>query len=99
CDDNSNSEIAKLTHAVNQQTSAVTTTMTACSNNFKQPHLQLQLKLLRKFMLLAEVLICITSVSPPVAILSQNSGIISKDTLQQPQSITIRVIPVIVPRV
>nr|GEW46128.1 reverse transcriptase domain-containing protein [Tanacetum cinerariifolium] len=29
CDDNSNSEIAKLTHAVNQQTSVVTTAMTA----------------------------------------------------------------------
>nr|GEU96283.1 reverse transcriptase domain-containing protein [Tanacetum cinerariifolium] len=29
CDDNSNSEIAKLTYAINQQTSAVTTAMTA----------------------------------------------------------------------
>nr|GEU87393.1 reverse transcriptase domain-containing protein [Tanacetum cinerariifolium] len=29
CDDNSNSKIVKLTHAVNQQTSAVTTAMTA----------------------------------------------------------------------
>nr|GEU79276.1 hypothetical protein [Tanacetum cinerariifolium] len=37
----SSSEIAKLTHAVNQQTTAVTTTMTAISNNFRQPHLQL----------------------------------------------------------
>nr|GEX06564.1 hypothetical protein [Tanacetum cinerariifolium] len=35
-------------------------------------------------------------VSPPVATLSQNSWIISKDTLQQPQLITIRVIPFIV---
>nr|GEU85986.1 hypothetical protein [Tanacetum cinerariifolium] len=47
-------------------------------------------KLLRKFVLLAEVLIRITSVLSPVATLSQNSGIISKDTFQQPQSITIR---------
>ncbi|GJR63634.1 hypothetical protein Tco_1505796 [Tanacetum coccineum] len=38
----SSSEIAKLTHAVNQQTSVVTTAMTdILKNNFKQPHLQL----------------------------------------------------------
>nr|GEU33481.1 reverse transcriptase domain-containing protein [Tanacetum cinerariifolium] len=35
CDDNSNSEIAKLTHAVNQQTSAVTTAMTAMLKQFQ----------------------------------------------------------------
>nr|GFA49639.1 hypothetical protein [Tanacetum cinerariifolium] len=53
CDVNSNSlEIAKLTHAVNQQTNAY---LAAGGNTF-----------------------------------SQNSGIISKDTLQQPQLITIR---------
>nr|GEU36910.1 reverse transcriptase domain-containing protein [Tanacetum cinerariifolium] len=34
-DDNSNSEIAKLTHAVNQQTSAVTTAMTAMLKQFQ----------------------------------------------------------------
>nr|GEU39767.1 retrovirus-related Pol polyprotein from transposon TNT 1-94 [Tanacetum cinerariifolium] len=70
CDVNSNSssEIAKLIHVVNQQTSA----------------------LLRKLVLLAEVLIRINSVSPPVVTLSQNSGIISKDTFQQSQLITIR---------
>nr|GFB22812.1 reverse transcriptase domain-containing protein [Tanacetum cinerariifolium] len=35
CDDNSNSEIAKLTHVVNQQTSAVTTAMTAMLKQFQ----------------------------------------------------------------
>nr|GFB48840.1 reverse transcriptase domain-containing protein [Tanacetum cinerariifolium] len=62
------------------------------------PHLQLRLKTLRKFVLLAEVLIRITSVLPSMATLSQNSGIIFKDTLQQSQLITIRVIPFIVLR-
>nr|GEW99959.1 hypothetical protein [Tanacetum cinerariifolium] len=47
-------------------------------------------KPLRKFVLLAMVLIRITSVSPPVATLSQNFGIISKDMFQQPRLITIR---------
>nr|GEV99800.1 reverse transcriptase domain-containing protein [Tanacetum cinerariifolium] len=35
CDDNSNFEIAKLTHAVNQQTSVVTTVMTAMLKQFQ----------------------------------------------------------------
>nr|GEY01824.1 DNA-directed DNA polymerase [Tanacetum cinerariifolium] len=35
CDDNSNSEIAKLTHAVNQQTSNVTTAMTDMLKQFQ----------------------------------------------------------------
>nr|GEV71621.1 reverse transcriptase domain-containing protein [Tanacetum cinerariifolium] len=35
CDDNSKSEIAKLTHAVNQQTSAMTTAMTAMLKQFQ----------------------------------------------------------------
>nr|GEV94328.1 reverse transcriptase domain-containing protein [Tanacetum cinerariifolium] len=35
CDTNSNSEIAKLTHAVNEQTSAVTTAMTAMLKQFQ----------------------------------------------------------------
>nr|GEZ92776.1 reverse transcriptase domain-containing protein [Tanacetum cinerariifolium] len=100
CDVNSISlEIAKLTHAVNQQTNAVTTAMMAILKQFQANHLQLPLKLLRKLVLLVEVLICITSVLLPVATLSQNSGIISKDTFQQPQLITIRVIPVIVPQI
>nr|GFB08541.1 hypothetical protein [Tanacetum cinerariifolium] len=77
-------KIAKLTHAVNQQTNAVTTAMTAIHKQFQATHLQLLLKLSRKLMLLAEVLIHITSVLPPVATLSQNSRIISKDTFQQP---------------
>nr|GEX16562.1 hypothetical protein [Tanacetum cinerariifolium] len=35
CDNHSSSELAKLTHAVNQQTSAVTTTMTAMLKQFQ----------------------------------------------------------------
>nr|GEW83323.1 reverse transcriptase domain-containing protein [Tanacetum cinerariifolium] len=66
---NSSSEIAKLTHAVNQQTSAMTIAMTAILKQFQA--------------------------TPPPA---SNLGIIFKDTLQQSQLITIRVIPVIVLR-
>nr|GEU28849.1 hypothetical protein [Tanacetum cinerariifolium] len=84
------SEIAKLTRAVNQQTSDVTTAMTAMLKQLQATHLQLRLRLLRKFMLPTEVLIRTTSVLPPVATLSQNSGIISKVTFQQPQATTIR---------
>nr|GFA96293.1 reverse transcriptase domain-containing protein [Tanacetum cinerariifolium] len=51
---------------------------------------ELRLRLLRKFALHAEVLIRTTSVLPPVATLSQNSGIISKVMFQQPQATTIR---------
>nr|GFC68375.1 reverse transcriptase domain-containing protein [Tanacetum cinerariifolium] len=47
-------------------------------------------KAVEELVLLAEVLIRITSVLPPVATHSYNSGIISKDMLQQPQLITIR---------
>nr|GEU97040.1 hypothetical protein [Tanacetum cinerariifolium] len=80
CDTNSNSKIAKLTHAINQQTSAVTTAMTAMLKQFQATLPPAPVKLLRKFVLLAEVLIRTTSVLPPVATLSQNSRIISKDT-------------------
>nr|GEZ17406.1 reverse transcriptase domain-containing protein [Tanacetum cinerariifolium] len=48
------------------------------------------LRLLRKSVLPAEVLIHTTSVLPLVATLSQNSGITSKVTFQQPQATTIR---------
>nr|GEV02904.1 hypothetical protein [Tanacetum cinerariifolium] len=91
CDDNSNSEIATLTHAVNQQTSDVTTAMTAMLKQLQATPPPASVKVVEDiFVLLVEVLIRITSVLPPVATLSQNSGIISKDTFQQPQSITIR---------
>nr|GEV02625.1 hypothetical protein [Tanacetum cinerariifolium] len=92
CDANSNSfsEIAKLTHAVNQQTSTVTTAMTAILKQFKATPPPASVKPLKKFVLLAVVLIRITSVSPPVATLSQNFRIISMDTFQQSQLITIR---------
>nr|GEU83190.1 hypothetical protein [Tanacetum cinerariifolium] len=50
----------------------------------------LRLRPLRKFVLPAEVLIPTTSVLLPVATISQNLGIISKVTFQQPQATTIR---------
>nr|GEX25655.1 hypothetical protein [Tanacetum cinerariifolium] len=92
CDVNSNSslEIAKLTHAVNPQTSAMTTAMTAMLKQFQATPPPAPVKAVEETCILAEVLIRITSVSPPVATLFQNSGIISKDTFQQPQLITIR---------
>nr|GEY85553.1 hypothetical protein [Tanacetum cinerariifolium] len=100
CDANSNSssEIAKLTHAVNQQTSDVTTAMTAILKQFQATPPPASVKAVEET--------CVTcggahpyfSVLPPVATLSQNSGIISKDMFQQSQLITIRVIPVIVPQ-
>nr|GFA41421.1 hypothetical protein [Tanacetum cinerariifolium] len=51
---------------------------------------KLRLRLLRKLVLPVEVLIRIISVLPPMATLSQNLGTTSKNTLQQPQSTTIR---------
>nr|GEZ21809.1 reverse transcriptase domain-containing protein [Tanacetum cinerariifolium] len=85
------SELAKLTHAVNQQTSAVTTAMMAMlSSNSNQTHLQPRLRLLRKSVLPVEVLIRTTSVLPPVATLSQSTGITFKVTFQQPQETSIR---------
>nr|GEX36428.1 reverse transcriptase domain-containing protein [Tanacetum cinerariifolium] len=87
---NSSSEIAKLTHAVNQQTSAVTTAMTAILKQFQATPPPAFVK--------AVVEICVTcggahpyyTVSPLVATLSQNSWIIFNDMFQQPQLITIR---------
>ncbi|GJV05347.1 reverse transcriptase domain-containing protein [Tanacetum coccineum] len=81
----SSSDIAKLTHAINQQTSAVTTAMTAILKQFQATPPPTSVKLLRRFVLLAVVLILIISVSPPMATLSWNIGIIFKDTLQQPR--------------
>nr|GFD36688.1 hypothetical protein [Tanacetum cinerariifolium] len=75
----------------NQQKSDVTTAMTAMLKQFQATPPPAPVKAVEET--------CITSVLPPVATLSQNSGIISKDTFQEPQSITIRVIPIIIPRV
>nr|GFA48587.1 hypothetical protein [Tanacetum cinerariifolium] len=83
-------KIAKLTHAVNQHTSDVTTAMTDILKQFQATPPPASVKPLRKFVLLAVVLIRIISVSPPVTTHSQNLGIISKDTFQQPHLITIR---------
>nr|GEU45257.1 reverse transcriptase domain-containing protein [Tanacetum cinerariifolium] len=98
CDSNSNSssEIAKLTHAVNQQTSAVTTAMTAILKQFQATPPPASVKAVEETCVTCGGAHPITSVSPPVATLSQNFRIISKDTFQQPQLITIRVIPFIV---
>nr|GEZ42415.1 reverse transcriptase domain-containing protein [Tanacetum cinerariifolium] len=66
----SSSEIAKPTHAVNQQTSAVSTAMTAILKQFQATPPPASIKPLRKFVLLVVVLIRIISVSPPMATLS-----------------------------
>nr|GEW58949.1 reverse transcriptase domain-containing protein [Tanacetum cinerariifolium] len=54
CDDNSNSEIAKLTHAVNQQTSVVTTAMTVMLKQFQTTPLSAPVKVVEE--------ICVTCV-------------------------------------
>nr|GEV02092.1 hypothetical protein [Tanacetum cinerariifolium] len=84
------SKIAKLTHAVNQQTSVVTTVMTAILKQFQATPPPASVKAVEEIVLLTVVLIRITSVSPSVATLSQNFGIISTDTFSKPQLITIR---------
>ncbi|GJS87246.1 hypothetical protein Tco_0769882 [Tanacetum coccineum] len=93
----SSSDLAKLTHAVNQQTSAVTTAMTAILKQFQATPPLASIKAVEEiYVTVGRLLIHIISVSPPMATLSRNIGIISKDTLQQPRVTTIRVIPVIV---
>nr|GEU39642.1 reverse transcriptase domain-containing protein [Tanacetum cinerariifolium] len=84
------SKIAKLTHAVNQQTSVVTTAITAILKQFQATLPPASIK--------AVVEICVTcggairtiSVSPPMVTLSRNFEIIFKDTFQQPRLTTIR---------
>nr|GEV09218.1 reverse transcriptase domain-containing protein [Tanacetum cinerariifolium] len=83
-------EIAKLTYAVNQQTSAVTTAMTAILKQF-------QATLPPAFVKDVEEIYVTCGGAHPyyqclaaVATLSRNIKIIFKDTLQQPQLITIR---------
>nr|GFB70408.1 reverse transcriptase domain-containing protein [Tanacetum cinerariifolium] len=76
------SKIAKLTHAVNQQTSVVTTAMIAILKQFQATPPPASVKAVKEILLLVVVLIRIISVSLPVASLSQNLGIILKDTLQ-----------------
>nr|GEU45907.1 reverse transcriptase domain-containing protein [Tanacetum cinerariifolium] len=87
---NSSSEIAKLTHAVNQQTSVVTTAMTAILKQFQATPAPAFVKAVEEICVTCGGAHSYTSVSSPVATLSQNLGIISKDTLQQPQLTTIR---------
>nr|GFB38765.1 reverse transcriptase domain-containing protein [Tanacetum cinerariifolium] len=86
----SSSEIAILTHAVNQKTSDVTTSMTDILKQFQATPPTTSVNPLRKFVLLAVVLIRIISVSPPMATLSWNFRILFKDTFQQPWLTTIR---------
>nr|GEX11139.1 reverse transcriptase domain-containing protein [Tanacetum cinerariifolium] len=70
-------EIAKLTHAVNQQTSVVTTVMTAILKQFQATPPPASVKAVEE--------ICVTCGG-----LSWNFGIIFKDTFQQPRLTTIR---------
>nr|GEW66580.1 hypothetical protein [Tanacetum cinerariifolium] len=86
CDVNYNSKIAKLTHEVNQQTSDVTTAMTAMLKQFQATPPPAPVKVVEETCVTAVVLIRITSVLPPVATLSQNSEIISKDTFHESEA-------------
>nr|GEU96109.1 reverse transcriptase domain-containing protein [Tanacetum cinerariifolium] len=91
CDISSSSEIAKLTHAVNQQTSVVTTVMMAMLKQLQANLPPAQVKAVEEICVTCGVLIRTTSVLPPVATLSQNSGMTSKVTFQQQQATTIRI--------
>nr|GEU69515.1 hypothetical protein [Tanacetum cinerariifolium] len=76
---NSSSMIAKLTHAVNQQTSVVTTTMTAILKQFQATPPPASVKAVEKIYVTCGGAHLYSS---PVATLSRNLGIIFKDTLQ-----------------
>nr|GEW67467.1 reverse transcriptase domain-containing protein [Tanacetum cinerariifolium] len=84
------SEIAKLTHAVNQQTSAVTTAMTAMLKQLQANPPPAPVKAVE------EIYVTCGGAHPyyqclaAVATLFQNSGTISKVTFQQPHATTIR---------
>ncbi|GJX10902.1 reverse transcriptase domain-containing protein [Tanacetum coccineum] len=88
----SSSEIAKLTHVVNQQTSAVTTAMTAILKQFQATSPPASVKSIE------EICVMYGGVHPyyqclsPMATLSWNFGIIFKDTFQQPRLTTIRML-------
>nr|GEU91499.1 reverse transcriptase domain-containing protein [Tanacetum cinerariifolium] len=90
CDNHSSSGLANLTHAVNQQTSTVTTAMTAMLKQFQSNPPPAQVKVVEEICVTYGVLIRTTNVLPPVATLSQSTGITSKVTFQQPQKTTIR---------
>nr|GFB33680.1 reverse transcriptase domain-containing protein [Tanacetum cinerariifolium] len=64
--------------AMQNQIDMVKNELRICSSNSNQTHLQLRLRLLRKSVLLVEVLIRTTNVLPPVATLSQSTGITFK---------------------
>ncbi|GKD28164.1 reverse transcriptase domain-containing protein [Tanacetum coccineum] len=75
----SSSEIAKHTHAINQQTSVVTIAMTAILKQFQAtPHSSFRKSV--EEIVSCVVLSLIISVSPPMAKLYQNIEIIFKDT-------------------
>nr|GEW93133.1 reverse transcriptase domain-containing protein [Tanacetum cinerariifolium] len=79
CDNHSSSELAKLTHAVNQQTSVVTTVMTAMLKQFQSNPPSALVKAVEEICVTCEVLIRTTSVLPPVATLSQSTEITFKN--------------------
>nr|GEW34791.1 reverse transcriptase domain-containing protein [Tanacetum cinerariifolium] len=90
CDINSSSEIAKLTHVVNQQTSAVTTAMTAMLKQLQANPPPAQVKADEK------IYVTCGGAQPYYQCLAAGGntflefGIISKVTFQQPQATTIR---------
>nr|GEY58321.1 reverse transcriptase domain-containing protein [Tanacetum cinerariifolium] len=78
----------------NSRSKPIASPVNACDNHSsseiaKLTHAVNPLRLLRKSVLLAEVLIHTTSVLPSVVTLSQNSEITSKVTFRQPQATTI----------
>nr|GEU82284.1 reverse transcriptase domain-containing protein [Tanacetum cinerariifolium] len=77
-------------HILHQQTSAVTTAMTAIFKQFQATPPPASVKAVEEICVTCGVLIHIISVSPPMPTLSKNFGIIFKDTFQQPRLTTIR---------
>ncbi|GKD53483.1 hypothetical protein Tco_1286870 [Tanacetum coccineum] len=78
----SSSDIAKLTHVVNQQTSAVTTTKTAILKQFQATPPSASVNPLRRFVLLAVVLIRIISMNTAS---TSSSGSLPSNTIANPK--------------
>ncbi|GKA49152.1 hypothetical protein Tco_0742110 [Tanacetum coccineum] len=79
------SDIAKLTHAVNQQMNAVTTAMMDILKQFQATPPPASVKAVEEICVTCGESHLIISVSPPMATLSRSIRIIFKDTLQQPR--------------
>nr|GFA59754.1 reverse transcriptase domain-containing protein [Tanacetum cinerariifolium] len=82
CDDTSNYEIAKLTHAVNQQTSVVTTAMTAMLKQFQAIPPPAPVKVVEEICVTCEGAHSYYQCLATGGNTFPDSGIISKDTFQ-----------------